>query len=623
MRISTSRTVAKKRMLCLFMFVLAFTSNSIFAQTNSWTNPTSGNWDDPSSWSLGTLPGSSQSIFITNSGWKAVAITPSTPINFPDSMTVSDLTILGSSNTENTLLLNYAGTTIPLTVLNGITLQDDGRIVNFDSALVVQGGTVLVTNSQIIQDGGLVLTTNAQMNLSASEYDLTNGVFEGGVVWIGAPISSQFNQYGGTAVITELDLGPRSPGSGPRGGTYALYGGNLMLPGGLSLQGDNGTESAYFQAGGTNQTTQVMITPGLFGTSPSLKLTGGLLADSNVDILADNFGTATLEQNGGTHVVTNTLLIAGGAANGMIVMPATYSLDGGTLSARVIELNANQGDSVFAQSNGTTCADTIYAHSTGYFTLFNTGITLAGGMLSCSNFTADDGGGRFNQSGGALIVSNLLDFGGSRNVGTTIYGRYTFTGGTVTASNINIYGDWIIGDGGMNRISNPGFFSLSHTLQISNAVEQLGRFVLVSNAAIDLAGSASRLSFANSSGEIWTSGALLVVADWNGNLSGGGAEQLKFGTDQSGLTSSELSQIRFSIGSDFYPAKILSTGEVVPDLVNLAFTEQGANLVLTWPAGWTLQSATNILGPYADVSGASPYTNDITTEPQRFFRLRQ
>src|SRR5260221_7580711 len=132
-----------------------------------------------------------------------------------------------------------------------------------------------------------------------------------------------------------------------------------------------------------------------------------------------------------------------------------------------------------------------------------------------------------------------------------IYGRYTFTGGTLTSSNISITGDWIIGDGSTNRISNPGFFSLSHTLQIGNAAEQLGRFILASNATIDLAGSASRLGFANSSGEIWAGGATLVIANWNGNVSGGGAEQLRFGTDQSGLTASQLAQIQFSNPSGF------------------------------------------------------------------------
>src|SRR4051812_36387339 len=70
---------------------------SAIAQVNSWTNPTSGNWDDQTAWSLGVLPTSSQSVMITNSGWKAVAINASTPVNFPASMTVSNLTIQGAT----------------------------------------------------------------------------------------------------------------------------------------------------------------------------------------------------------------------------------------------------------------------------------------------------------------------------------------------------------------------------------------------------------------------------------------------------------------------------------------------------------------------------------------------
>ena len=104
------------RALCFVASVMAFASTSVSGQVNSWINPTSGNWDQASSWSLGVLPSSSQSVMITNSGWKAVAINPSTPVNFPGSMTVSNLTIRGAFDTENVLLLNYFGTALPLTV---------------------------------------------------------------------------------------------------------------------------------------------------------------------------------------------------------------------------------------------------------------------------------------------------------------------------------------------------------------------------------------------------------------------------------------------------------------------------------------------------------------------------
>jgi hypothetical protein len=46
----------------------------------------------------------------------------------------------------------------------------------------------------------------------------------------------------------------------------------------------------------------------------------------------------------------------------------------------------------------------------------------------------------------------------------------------------------------------------------------------------------------------------------------------------------------------------------------------GNMLVLTWTNG-TLLSATNLLGPWTPVGATSPYTNNVTTAPQRFFRV--
>ena len=610
--------------------VLPNPASSTSGPVNSWINPGSGNWDDASSWSLGVLPNSSQSILIVNTNWKAVAINPSTPINFPGSMTVTNLTILGATNTQNTLLLNYFGTAVPLTILDGLTLQDQAQILDFNSGLVVEGGFITVTNSQINQDGGFFHTTTAQMNLSDSVYNLTNGDFEGNSVLIGYPRSARFNQYGGTAIMTNVEL--QSYISGPIPNGISLYGGTLNLPGGMNCTGGPGG-LAYFQAGGTNQTGNVFIGPGYGGSTPTFTLNGGLLADNNMTLMsATDSGAVAVNQNGGSHVMTNGLSIQGASEFGEHAIPATYNLNTGTLSAGSIELDADEGDSVFVQSNGITSAGTIYSHSIGYYSQNNTHITLLAGMFSCSNYTNTDGGGTLNQTGGALVVSNLLAFGGARYVNEPfvpyIYGTYTFTGGTVTASNISLSGYWLIGDGSANRISNPGTFSLLQTLVISNAVEQLGHFILASNATINLAGSASRLSFANSSGQTWAGGATLVISNWNGSPSGGGAEQLKFGTDQTGLTSAQLNQVQFRLGTNSYSAQILNTGEIVPGNVissaSLAFSQQGNNLVLTWPAGWTLQSATNASGPYGDVTNAtSPYTNNITLKPQEFFRLRQ
>jgi hypothetical protein len=272
-------------------------------------------------------------------------------------MTVESLTIRGASDTRNVLLLNYFGTAVPLTVLNGLTLQDNARIVNRYSALVVQGGTLLVTNAEISQDGGLVRATNATMYLQNSQYDLTNGIVEGGQVLLGSPVSASFNQYGGTAIISDLAFGRGSSGAG---GNYALYGGYLSLPNGLAIMGDNNASSSYFQAGGTNRTTNVSLEAGLFGMSPRFTLNNGSLADHNVNMVGDDFGAITIAQNGGNHTVSNTLTIAGGTDHGQ-PRPSAYRLNGGTLSARTIMLAGHAGDAWFIQSNGIAQAQQIQA----------------------------------------------------------------------------------------------------------------------------------------------------------------------------------------------------------------------------------------------------------------------
>ncbi len=47
------------------------------------------------------------------------------------------------------------------------------------------------------------------------------------------------------------------------------------------------------------------------------------------------------------------------------------------------------------------------------------------------------------------------------------------------------------------------------------------------------------------------------------------------------------------------------------------------NGVLTWSGNYILQSASNVSGPFEDISGAiSPFTNNQGVLPQQFFRLR-
>jgi MYXO-CTERM domain-containing protein len=72
----------------------------------------------------------------------------------------------------------------------------------------------------------------------------------------------------------------------------------------------------------------------------------------------------------------------------------------------------------------------------------------------------------------------------------------------------------------------------------------IGALTLANSSIIDLGNGASILAFANSSAQTWNG--TLSIYNWSGTLvAGNGADQLYFGTDPTGLSSTQLSQISF------------------------------------------------------------------------------
>jgi hypothetical protein len=602
--------------VCVLISLLQMISTfATFADVNYWTKTSSGTWEE-NYWSLGVLPDSSESVAIVSPGWKAVAINPSTVQNYPSSLMVSNLTISSDTDGANTLILNYAGTDVPLRVLNGLGVGTNATLLNLDSGVAVENGTLGITNGAIIQDGGFVLATNNVTTYITGEYDLTNGVFQASYVGLGFLGLGSFNQYGGEATIGTL----ASPTTPYAYGYYRLYGGYLSVTTNLNVGGYN--SPVYFdQYGGTNEIAYLQVGPILGGAGFYTLNDGGVFSD-HVLVVADDYARGTFTQNGGVHVVTNALRLAGatlhGASSGR---EATYALNNGTLLAGSIEFDSGNGTSVFVQSNGLTSVSGNVLLKSGFQKF-----TLVGGSFACAGMEYGDGGVDFLQTGGALVVSNLFSFGG----GLGKFSLYTFSGGTLTASNIDFNGEWDMGSSSRaDRVSNPGFFKMAGLLNVGEVLEHLGRFILSSNLGVDLGGGNGKLSFANSSAEVWANGAMLSITNWGGAANGGGADQVRFGNDRSGLTPGQLSQIQFVNPAGFaagtYPAVQLATGEVVPATSQspaLLTSRQGNKMIFNWSGPYTLQESTNVAGPYVDVIGAmSPFTN-ACSKAREFFRLR-
>ncbi|MGI8965376.1 MAG: hypothetical protein ACR2H1_04720 [Limisphaerales bacterium] len=609
--------------VCLMLFMVS----SLRGETNFWIKPGDGKWEEANAWSLGVVPNGLQSVAITNDGAKTITIDLATSEGSPQSTAIHWLT-LGNSNT---LLLNNIGTNVAFHV--AVTNNSDfyshaeifsgSKLVNLNSAFLVDLFLNLY-GGEIAQDGGIVAAGSCAV--SGGQYYLTNGTFEANLSVVGL---GKFNQFGGAAQMRfELYVA---------GGNYALHAGNLFVAEQAIVTGTPCASGEFVQNGGTNSIRDYGLSVRSYDQSNIGRylLNGGILNVNNMGI--GDYGT--LVQTGGVAVVTNRIEIDGTFRNrprgDLAFGRGVYSLVGGVLSAQEIQLWGY--NATYTQAGGVADFGSILFSSLDGQSL----LLLSGGRLSCRNVVANNSswylsGANILQSGGDFRIENLFSFQGGYpyvnddgSLGYTPSARYTFTGGTLYASNIQMEAEMIIGGStNIGRISNPGYFKMAGTLRVGDADEQLGHFILASNATINLGDGNAKLSFTNSSAEVWNSAATLVVTNWSGSTNGGGDDQLKFGSDASGLATSQLGQIRFINPAGFpsgnYSSQILNTGEIVPaPRPTLLSMLDGTNLVLSWAANFSLQTATNVSGPYEDVSTTSPYTNNFKISPQRYFRLRQ
>jgi hypothetical protein len=157
--------------------LLGFVALTVQADDNSWTNG-SGQWETGSNWSLGVPPTNTQSaILITNAATKTVTIDATTSGSFPDTMTISNLTLSAPTDSTNTLFLSSAGTTVALHILQDVHVNRGGGLSVTDSAVLV-GGSFTIDGSVAILSGLLSVTNNTTYIGSgdAGEVMVSNGI---------------------------------------------------------------------------------------------------------------------------------------------------------------------------------------------------------------------------------------------------------------------------------------------------------------------------------------------------------------------------------------------------------------------------------------------------------------
>jgi autotransporter-associated beta strand protein len=184
---------------------------------------------------------------------------------------------------------------------------------------------------------------------------------------------------------------------------------------------------------------------------------------------------------------------------------------------------------------------------------------------------------------GTLTLAGTNTYSGATtiNAGTLNVGATGALGGTSSIV-VNASGTLLLSEAGSpttDRINNSSTMTLNggtfntaglseHNLAGATVTPGIGALTLSNNSIIDLGAGASILAFANSSAQTWSG--TLSVYNWSGTaLTGNGTDQIYFGTDSTGLTATQLSQIAFYsdsgttlLGTAVYASGL--DGEVVP-----------------------------------------------------------
>jgi hypothetical protein len=224
--------------------------------------------------------------------------------------------------------------------------------------------------------------------------------------------------------------------------------------------------------------------------------------------------------------------------------------------SRTLELN----EQTLTIDTGGGNAYTVTGTVTG-----NGAVILNGGGASRLNL----GGATGNTYTGTTTV-NLGPIRLQKTSGNVISGSSVLVNGSI--SRMDLFGsEGVLLWAADNQVADGANFTLqAGSFQLAGFSETVGTATLTGDFTIKLGtATTSKLHFADSSATSWTSGKVLTITEWDGNYAGGGNEGIFFGTTSTGLTGGQLAQISFvnptGVDPGTYGAKILSTGEVVPN----------------------------------------------------------
>ena len=484
--------------------------------------------------------------------------------------TISSNVVLGTAATQT-----WANnSTNLLTVSGGVSGTNKNLIV----ATSASGGDVTISSAITTGTGTLTKNNSGTLTLSGSSANTFTGLttINGGELDLGKTgvnaIGGDLTVAGGTAKITGTggDQIPNSKSVVVSGGTFDIVGNNETVAGVQLASGNiNGTSGVLTST--SNFDVRSGSTSAILAGSVGLdKTTGGTVTLSGANTYS---GNTTI--NEGTLQAGATGVIPNGTGKGNVV------LNGGTVAGT---LDVNGNDTTINGLSGTTGAvlGEVVNNVNGTTKTFTVGNGNASGSFAGNikdNNNAGTGVLALTKTGtGTQTLSGANTFTGATIVsGGTLEAAGAATLGSTSSVTVNTGGTLLLSGSG-DRINNTASMTLAGGTLNLNGVsnETVGTLTLSGNSVIDFGalGTATTMHFANSSAATWGS-FTLQIWNWEGNpYVGGGTDQLFFGSDNTGLISSQLNKITFypgdgtstpySLPTGFAPIVGSSFGEVAP-----------------------------------------------------------
>jgi fibronectin-binding autotransporter adhesin len=433
----------------------------------------------------------------------------------------------GLAGAGNLSLINSDLAAVNLLVGNNNAATTYAGVLNGTGSLTKVGTqtTTFSVGGQLYS--GATNVSGGTLQTNASGNTQTN-LFGTGAIGVSSGGRVRFNSSSGATFNNALDVGTG-------GGTLSFRGNSSLNPtavtgtGALTLELDNNVTLTPSTLGGFAGTINVMT----FGAGGTFRL-GGTFDNLSLGSAKLNLGAGiSLTRNAGTSGTVTTNI---GTLSGAVGSSLGASLSGsGTF---IFSIGGRGEDAAFAGM--------IVDGST------KTALTKVGaGVETLSGLNVYSGPTRVD--GGTLLVS------GSINGTSSI---------AVNGARVEL--------GASNSLSDFAPLSLtSATLATAGFSDSVGQLTLAT-ATLDLGTGASVLQFSSSSAQTWTG--ILSITNWSGSPTGGGTDQVYFGSFSSGLTPAQVAEVRFVDPAGFdpgtYAAQILPTGEIT------AVPEPGAALSL-------------------------------------------